>query len=131
MDRAQETITTLTSTMPDTAAPPRKNGELVFEAPWQSRAFGMAIALHGEGIYSWKDFSAQLAAVIAASDAGAEGERADAIRPYTVAPDVEDEYYERWLEALETLLVEKGLLVRKEMEARMAEFAAGLWDHEH
>ena len=27
------------------AAPPRANGELVFEAPWESRAFGIAIAL--------------------------------------------------------------------------------------
>ena len=27
------------------AAPPRSNGELVFEAPWESRSFGMAVAL--------------------------------------------------------------------------------------
>jgi hypothetical protein len=26
-------------------APPRDNGELTFEAPWQGRAFGMAVAL--------------------------------------------------------------------------------------
>ena len=25
------------------AALPRKNGELVFEAPWQGRAFGLAV----------------------------------------------------------------------------------------
>ena len=28
-----------------TAALPRRNGELVFEAPWQGRAFGMAVVL--------------------------------------------------------------------------------------
>ena len=27
------------------AAPPRRNGELVFEVPWESRAFGVALAL--------------------------------------------------------------------------------------
>ena len=27
------------------AALPRRNGELVFEAPWQGRAFGMALAV--------------------------------------------------------------------------------------
>ena len=29
--------------------PPRANGELVFEAPWESRAFGVAVALHESG----------------------------------------------------------------------------------
>jgi len=28
--------------MEETAALPRQNGELVFNAPWESRAFGMA-----------------------------------------------------------------------------------------
>ena len=28
------------------AALPRKNGELVFDEPWQGRVFGMAVALH-------------------------------------------------------------------------------------
>ena len=31
------------------AAPPRSNGELVFEAPWESRSFGMAVALSEPG----------------------------------------------------------------------------------
>jgi nitrile hydratase len=32
-------------------------------------------------------------------------------------------YYERWLHGFETLLVEKGLLTREEIERRMAELA--------
>jgi hypothetical protein len=46
------------------AAPPRDNGELVFEAPWQARAFGLAIALlerHGLG---WDVFRKHLVAAI-------------------------------------------------------------------
>ena len=39
---------------------PRKNGELVFEAPWQARAFGMAVALAQQGRYAWDDFRCQL-----------------------------------------------------------------------
>jgi hypothetical protein len=31
------------------AAPPRSNGELAFAAPWESRAFGLAMALHDGG----------------------------------------------------------------------------------
>jgi nitrile hydratase accessory protein len=126
MQRVQETITTLTETMPDMAAPPRKNGELVFEAPWQSRAFGMAIALHHEGVYSWEEFSARLAAAIAANGSGSPP---GAVLP--VAPDAEAEYYERWLEALETVLTERGLVSEEEVETRTAEFEAGMWDHQH
>ena len=30
---------------------PRKNGELVFEAPWEGRAFGLAVALSDQRHY--------------------------------------------------------------------------------
>ena len=42
------------------AALPRKNGELVFKAPWEGRAFGMAVVLNEKGAYPWDDFRAQL-----------------------------------------------------------------------
>ena len=38
------------------AAMPRKNGEFVFEAPWEGRAFGMAVALKDQGHCEWGDF---------------------------------------------------------------------------
>ncbi len=34
-------------------------------------------------------------------------------------------YYERWLASLEKLLVEKGMLEAKELEARTTEYASG------
>ena len=40
---------------------PRQNGELVFESPWEARAFGIAVALSEAGQYPWPDFSAALA----------------------------------------------------------------------
>ncbi|HET9317868.1 MAG TPA: cobalt chelatase, partial [Vicinamibacteria bacterium] len=42
------------------AALPRKNGELVFDEPWQGRAFGMAVALHEGGAYDWEEFRQEL-----------------------------------------------------------------------
>ncbi|MFC7642380.1 nitrile hydratase accessory protein [Streptosporangium lutulentum] len=48
------------------AAPPRSNGELVFAEPWESRAFGMAVALHEAGVFTWPRFQAALIARIAA-----------------------------------------------------------------
>ena len=37
-------------------APPMVNGELLFEFPWQSRAFGMARVLCEAGIFHWDEF---------------------------------------------------------------------------
>src|SRR5215831_1472013 len=55
--------------MEGTAALPRKNGELVFNAPWESRAFGMAAALYEQGLYQrWDEFRDRLIAEIAASE---------------------------------------------------------------
>ena len=51
------------------AAPPRANGELVFEEPWESRAFGLAVALHDAGVVDFEDFRARLIAEIGAWEA--------------------------------------------------------------
>jgi nitrile hydratase accessory protein len=83
------------------AALPRRNGELVFEAPWEGRAFGMAVALSERGACDWEHFRQCLIARIA------EGDR---------------RYYESWLAAFESVVVEQGLLDRRELEARAAEY---------
>jgi hypothetical protein len=57
------------------AAPPRRNGELVFDAPWQGRAFGLCIAiLEREGL-GWDAFRPHL---VAAIDADPDGDYYDA-----------------------------------------------------
>jgi nitrile hydratase accessory protein len=85
---------------------PRSNGELVFDAPWQSRAFGLAVALHERGMYEWSAFSRALAEEIAAAGAD-DGSR----------------YYEHWLAALERLLREQGVVVPAELAAEAAAIA--------
>lgn len=82
---------------------PRKNGELVFEAPWQSRAFGMAVALNQRGTYVWDEFRRRLVAEI--------------------AHDPDCEYYGSWLGALEGLVLDQGLLSAEALERRTAEYA--------
>ena len=86
---------------------PRVNGELAFDAPWQARAFGIAVALNECGACDWRDFHRRLAAAIAADGVG----------------DAADEYYDRWLDSLERLLVERGILTPAEIDARAAECA--------
>lgn len=66
---------------------PRRNGELVFEAPWESRAFGLAAAYVEASGVGWAAFRAHL---IAAID--------DLPR--------DTPYYEAWVTALERLVAE-------------------------
>ena len=81
---------------------PRKNGELVFEEPWQSRAFGMAVALSEQGAYGWEEFRRHLIEEI--------GE------------DPERQYYASWLEAFEHLLLERRAINAEELERRTREY---------
>ena len=99
----------LVANMEGPAAAPRKNGELVFEAPWQGRAFGMAVALQEGQLYAWDEFREQLIARIAAADAGGDPSG----------------YYERWLAAFEALLTEKGIVTREELDERSYQFEFG------
>ncbi|GBD14754.1 High-molecular weight cobalt-containing nitrile hydratase subunit beta [bacterium HR25] len=96
--------------MEGAAALPRRNGELVFESPWESRAFGIAVALYQEGVVDdWEEFRRRLIEEIGHWE-GQQG-----------ADQASWSYYERWLAALERLLVERGLLSAEEIEARARE----------
>ena len=65
------------------AAPPRLNGELVFEAPWERRVFGLTMALVERGVIEYEPFRESLIAEIAA------WERSD-------RPEAEWSYYRCW-----------------------------------
>ena len=97
------------SNMDGNAALPRSNGELTFEAPWEGRAFGIAVVLNEDGRYAWHEFRDQLVAEIAA-ERGA---------------DESPSYYEQWLASLERLAVAKGLVTESELETRTSEYASG------
>jgi nitrile hydratase accessory protein len=99
------------------AAPPRKNGELVFTAPWESRTFGMTVALHQQGVFEWDEFRDCLIAEIA--------------RWERDRPETEWSYYARWQTALETLLARKGLCGGAELDAREHDLAARPAGHDH
>jgi len=88
---------------------PRKNGELVFEEPWQGRVFGMAVALHECGLYEWEEFRQGLIAHIAQAE-GRAG-------PFS--------YYEVWLQTFEALLARKGLVTATELEETTYQFEFG------
>ena len=95
--------------MQGTTALPRKNGELVFDEPWQGRVFGMAVALHEQGCYDWDEFRQALIAQVAAAEA-----RGGAFV-----------YYEVWLATFEELLRKKGLVTHEELEETTYQFEFG------
>lgn len=97
------------------AAPPRSNGELVFAAPWEGRAFAMALTLHDQGLFEWSAFQAQLIRAVARAEA-AGGEYV---------------YYRCWLEALETLLSDEGLVADGSVEERAGAYACRPAGHDH
>jgi nitrile hydratase accessory protein len=88
---------------------PRRNGELVFDEPWQGRVFGMAVALHEQGRYEWEEFRQTLIRRIAVAEA--EG-----------GPFV---YYAIWLATFEEILARKGLVTVEEVEETTYQFEFG------
>lgn len=65
---------------------PRSNGQLAFDAPWQGRAFAMALAVTRRPGVGWERFRSLLIAAIAAE------------------PDAP--YWDNWVAALEGLAAE-------------------------
>jgi nitrile hydratase accessory protein len=88
---------------------PRKNGELVFDQPWQGRVFGMAVALHESGAFDWEEFRQTLIRQVAAAEARG-------------GPFV---YYEVWLATFEELLARKGLVTPAEVDETTYQFEFG------
>jgi len=68
----------------------------VFREPWEAQAFALVVVLHQRGLFTWAQWAQALSASIARA-----GEAGD--------PDTGDRYYHHWLEALERLVVERGL----------------------
>ena len=76
----------------DIPAIPRDRDGPVFKAPWEAKAFALAVAMHDKGVFTWPEWAEALGASIAAA-----------------GPDDGSRYYEHWLDALERLLHQKGV----------------------
>ncbi len=83
------------------AAPPRRNGELVFDAPWQSRVFGLAAAI-----------------VETCFDGDREPFRQQLIAAIAAEPD--RSYWDSWTSALEKLVVSASLVDELSIERQLA-----------
>src|SRR3984885_664065 len=68
----------------------------VFREPWEAQAFAMALALHGYGLFTWREWAAALANEIKRAQANGD-------------PDTGETYYRHWLATLEGLISAKGV----------------------
>ena len=75
---------------------PVEDDSQVFREPWEAHAFGMALALHARGLFTWDEWAQALSAQICAAQAQGD-------------PDLGDTYYRHWLTALEALVSAKGV----------------------
>jgi nitrile hydratase accessory protein len=97
----------VTSMLGSTDTPPRQNGKLRFSQEWERQAFGVALTLSKNGHFDWEDFRQKLISAI--------GEWED-------SHELEDpswSYYERWLTALERLLVQEQIVTAEDLAARL------------
>jgi nitrile hydratase accessory protein len=76
-----------------------------FDADWQRRVFGVAVALSEFGHYPWDAFQQKLIAAIGAWEATAEAEQGIW------------QYYDHWLAALELVLLDHGVVAEDELRA--------------
>ena len=77
----------------------RLDPDHVFSAPWEARAFAIALQLCESGHFTWDEFRDHLIAEVSASDR---------IRARDGTSD-HGEYYDHFLRTLEKLLEEKGI----------------------
>ena len=108
----------ITTSLSADALPPMANGEVCFEEPWQGRVFGMAVALHEAGVFTWREFQASLIEVIGEWD-----RNADAQSVY--------QYYEHFQNALNRLLAANDVIAADDLDARSEAFAARPHGHDH
>jgi nitrile hydratase accessory protein len=94
--------------LPGPVAIPQQGRVLLFDATWEANAFALALALHESKVFEWDAFRDRL--IVEIADAEAQGRASS--------------YYERWLAALERLLVGQGLMSSAELDTRTALLAA-------
>ena len=90
---------------------PRDDQGPVFGAPWEAQAFAMTVALHERGVFSWSEWAAALAAAIRQAQAAGDA-------------DTGATYYRHWLEALEALVIARGLASTERLHALEHAWAA-------
>jgi nitrile hydratase accessory protein len=85
---------------------PRDQDGPIFNEPWEAQAFALAVRLSEAGCFTWAEWATVLSQEIKAAQTCGD-------------PDLGQTYYQHWLNALERLCIEKGLVGREDMLQRL------------
>ncbi|WP_341316387.1 nitrile hydratase accessory protein [Paraburkholderia sp. IMGN_8] len=96
------------SMLGDPDSPPRLDGKLLFTNRWERDVFGLALSLSKAGCFEWEAFRQCLIASIARWEA------------LDCANQPRWDYYERFLEALLSVIESSGTLSAAELERVLA-----------
>jgi nitrile hydratase accessory protein len=102
-------MTDPTAAINELPALPRDQEGPVFNEPWEAQAFALAVRLSEAGCFTWSEWAAVLSQEIKAAQA-----RGD--------PDPGQTYYRHWLNALERICADKGLVGREDTHRRAEEW---------
>jgi len=84
---------------------PRDADGPVFAEPWQAQAFALVVRLSKTGYFGWDEWVRVFSREIARS-------------PSRAGESENDAYYRQWLDALEEIIVKRGLLAPGDAQAR-------------
>ena len=104
--------------MTDFLYQPKDADGLVFKAPWEATAFGLVLALHKSGAFTWLEWASYLTGAIESAQASGDA-------------DIGDTYYEHWLTALEALAQNKKLTGLAELLQRKDEWESAYLNTPH
>jgi nitrile hydratase accessory protein len=107
----EETITGIFAT----SARPKRDDDTAFRIPWELKSFALGVAYHESEAFSWNEFQTELVSAI--------DEAADKSQP--------EQYYARWVEALESLLSRRGGIDVEELDRRTLEILETPRDDTH
>lgn len=92
---------------------PKDEGGIIFNAPWEGRAFALVVNLHKAGTFEWEDWVKTFSDEIAKVETGSGPQQS---------------YYECWVAALQKILVKNDVMTDPEFASFQAETVAD-WPH--
>ena len=111
-DSLAASVASANAALNEIAGLPRDAEGVVFNSPWEAKAFAIVVLLHQGGHFEWREWAGVLGSVIAES------------------PEVP--YYEQWLRAAERLITERGIVAGEVLAAARDEIrAAQAEPHDH
>jgi nitrile hydratase accessory protein len=96
----------------------RDETDRAFDAPWQAQAFALVVRLSATGYFSWNEWVRFFSQEVGRS-------------PSRAGESEKDTYYRQWLDALERITVEKGLLAPGDAQERASAWRAAYVNTPH